>query len=75
MIHTSQSAICLPCYRSRLICILQPIHIASVIVPQMLKLIAVAVKKSFVDTEEKRLLPHLLISNTLLDEQSMPSIG
>jgi len=41
----------------------------------MLKLIAVAVKKSFVDTEEKRLLPHLLISNTLLDEQSMPSIG
>jgi hypothetical protein len=35
----------------------------------MLKLIAVAVKKSFVDTEEKRLLPHLL------DEQSMPSIG
>lgn len=46
-----------PGHKSRSKDILQPIQIASVIDPQMLKLIAVAVKKSFVDTEAKTLLP------------------
>lgn len=48
-----------PRYKSKSMFILQPIQMANVIVPQMLRLIAVAVKKSLVATLAKTLLPWL----------------